>query len=249
MIGPYNRKDMNEWRRRLAMSDSRAARGARALRRMKSSFGIPFPRWLVRAPVLLFLWLRSTYYFLFRVFVAEPFFRSYCTRAGRNFHTGAHLHWVMGAGTILIGDNVTIDGKCNFFFAVRYARNPTLRIGHGTGVGHSCSFTVGREISIGNNCRIGGGVVFFDTPGHPTDPRARLEGSPADADDVRAIEIGDNVWIGSGSIVFPGVTIGCNSVVAYGSVVMSNVPENVVVAGNPARQIARIQAGQASSAT
>jgi tripartite ATP-independent transporter DctP family solute receptor len=60
-------------------------------------------------------------------------------------------------------------------------------------------------------------------------------------EDVRAIILGDNVWLGSGATIFPGVTIGDNSVVAYGSVVMSSVPENVVVAGNPARQVAKIR--------
>jgi maltose O-acetyltransferase len=57
---------------------------------------------------------------------------------------------------------------------------------------------------------------------------------------VRPISIGDNVWIGSSSIIFPGVTIGDNSVVAMGAVVMNSVPPNVVVAGNPARQIASV---------
>jgi len=51
-------------------------------------------------------------------------------------------------------------------------------------------------------------VVLIDSSGHPTDPQARLLGLPPDADDVRPITIGDNVWIGQRSILFPGVTIG-----------------------------------------
>jgi acetyltransferase-like isoleucine patch superfamily enzyme len=123
---------------------------------------------------------------------------------------------------------------------LRYAEPPRLTIGDGTGIGHSCSFTVGREIRIGKNCRIASSVQFFDTPGHPTDPAARLRAEPARQEDVRPIAVGDNVWIGSNAIIFPGVVIGDNSVVAIGSVVMSPVPANVVVAGNPARQISKI---------
>jgi acetyltransferase-like isoleucine patch superfamily enzyme len=159
---------------------------------------------------------------------------------GKNFRTGAHLHWVMGQGTILIGDNVIIDGRCHFFFAVRYSENPTLTIGDGSGIGHSCAFTVGREITIGRNCRVGANVAFFDAPGHPMDPARRRAGHPANPEDVRAIVIGDNVWIGSEAAIFPGVTIGDNCVVAYGAIVMTSVPENTMVAGNPARQVAKI---------
>jgi len=231
---------MSTWYRRLALSDHWAARFLRFVHRLQYTFSLPVPGIVAKPFVYFFLLLRSMYFFLFRVFLAEPFFRTYCARIGENFHTGAHLHWVMGRGTILIGDNVVIDGRCHFFFAVRYAEKPTLTIGDGTGIGHNCSFTVGRGILIGRKCRIGGNVAFFDTPGHPTDPENRRAGHPANPEDVRSIIIGDNVWIGSGAAIFPGVTIGDNSVVAFGSVVMSSVPENVVVAGNPARQVAKI---------
>jgi galactoside O-acetyltransferase len=63
-------------------------------------------------------------------------------------------------------------------------------------------------------------------------------------EDVRPIEVEDNVWIGSNSIIYPGVVIGEDSVVGMGSVVMNNVPARVVVAGNPARQIARVTASK-----
>jgi acetyltransferase-like isoleucine patch superfamily enzyme len=231
---------MTNWRRRVAMSDSPAARFARFLYRLPNTISLPVPGWLVRAFVWPFLIVQGTYHFLFRVLIAEPVFRSYCAKVGKNFHAGARVHHISGRGTILVGDHVMIDGKCLFFFALRYCENPTLRIGDHSGIGHSCAFTIGREITIGKHCRIGGNVTFFDTPGHPNDPEARMAGKPANAEDVRAIQIGDNVWIGSGSTIFPGVSIGSNSVVAYGSAVMSNVPPDVVVAGNPARQVAKI---------
>jgi acetyltransferase-like isoleucine patch superfamily enzyme len=68
-----------------------------------------------------------------------------------------------------------------------------------------------------------------------------LFGMPAADEDVRPIAIGNNVWIGHRATVFPGVSIGDGSVVAMGAVVMSNVPPNTLVAGNPARQVRSLQ--------
>lgn len=58
--------------------------------------------------------------------------------------------------------------------------------------------------------------------------------------DEAAVTIGDNVWIGGGVTILPGVTVGANSVVGAGAVVTCDVPEGVVVAGNPARIIKRV---------
>jgi acetyltransferase-like isoleucine patch superfamily enzyme len=149
---------------------------------------------------------------------------------------------VQGRGRLVIGDDVLVDGKCSFTFAVRYTKDPTLRIGDHVRIGHNSAFTVGREITIGSHCLIASGVQMFDSPGHSTDPAARKAGEPARFEDVRPIRIEDGAWIGRNAVIFPGVTVGVGSVVATGSVVMSNVPPAVVVAGNPARQIARVGA-------
>lgn len=52
--------------------------------------------------------------------------------------------------------------------------------------------------------------------------------------------IGDNVWIGALAIVNPGVTIGCNTIIGYGSVVTRDIPEGVIAAGNPCKVIRAI---------
>jgi maltose O-acetyltransferase len=57
---------------------------------------------------------------------------------------------------------------------------------------------------------------------------------------ARPITIGDNVWVGGGVIVCPGVTIGDNSVIGAGSVVTRDIPANVVAVGNPARVLREI---------
>jgi serine acetyltransferase len=204
------------------------------------NFGIPAPRVLTVPLLAVFLTLRSTYYFIVRVFLCEPFFKAYCTSYGPGLHTDVFFHWIQGRGELIIGENVLIDGKCSFTFAARFSAQPTLIIGDNTGIGHACSFTIGKKISIGRHCRIGGNVWIFDSPGHPADPVARMAGSPVADDEVKPVMIEDNVWIGQKAIIMPGVTIGQGSIVAAGAVVMVNVPPNTMVAGNPARQLRKL---------
>ncbi|MGH9453236.1 MAG: acyltransferase, partial [Terriglobia bacterium] len=227
----------------IALSDHWLARVLRKMYRATFQLSVPAPRFLTAPVLAVIILVRSTYYFLCRVFIAEPLFKVYCTQYGRNFHTGVFIPWVQGKGEIIIGDNVSIDGRCAFFFAARYSEKPRLTIGDNTGIGHNCAFTVGKEIRIGKHCRFGSSVAVFDAPGHPADPAARLAGLPSAQNEVRPITIGDNVWIGTGAIIFPGVTIGDGSIVAMGSVVMSNVPPNTMVAGNPARQVRALSPG------
>jgi carbonic anhydrase/acetyltransferase-like protein (isoleucine patch superfamily) len=232
--------------RSVAISDHRLARLARRLHRKVINLSIPAPK-LIFTPLLwIVLAARETWYFIYRVFFCEPLFKAYCRQVGMNLHTDASLHWVRGKGDIVIGDNVTVDGKCYFLFAARFSGAPTLTIGDNAGIGHGCQFTVGKRIAIGKYCRIGSSVVMFDSPGHPLDPGKRLAGLPPAPEDVRPITIGNNVWIGSGAIIFPGVSIGDNSVVAPASLVMSDVSPDVVVAGSPARKMLAINPGSQS---
>jgi maltose O-acetyltransferase len=92
------------------------------------------------------------------------------------------------------------------------------------------------RISIGDDVQIGPNVQLL-TATHPVEASARRDrwegGSP--------VTIGDNVWLGGGVIVCPGVTIGENTVVGAGSVVVSDLPANVVAVGNPARVIRTLE--------
>lgn len=88
------------------------------------------------------------------------------------------------------------------------------------------------RITIGEDCQIGPNVQLL-TPTHPLEPQPRRDKLEA----ARPITIGDNVWLGGGVIVCPGVTIGENSVIGAGAVVTRDVPANVVAVGNPARVI------------
>lgn len=91
-------------------------------------------------------------------------------------------------------------------------------------------------ITIGADCQIGPSVQLL-TPIHPIDPDQRRDQLQSSA----PITIGDNVWLGGGVIVCPGVTIGDNSVIGAGSVVTRDVPADVVAVGNPARVIRSVR--------
>lgn len=92
------------------------------------------------------------------------------------------------------------------------------------------------QVSFGNNVLIGPNCGFY-TAGHPTDVEARMEG----LEFARPITIGNNVWIGGNVAVMPGVNIGHNSVIGAGSVVVNDIPDNVVAVGNPCRVIKKIK--------
>lgn len=91
------------------------------------------------------------------------------------------------------------------------------------------------EVYIGNNVMIAPNVTISAT-GHPIDPETRITGKQFSI----PVTIEDNVWIGSNSVILPGVKIGRNSVIGAGSVVTKDVPGNVVAVGNPCRVLREI---------
>lgn len=113
---------------------------------------------------------------------------------------------------------------------VDYGSNIT--IGARTFVNYQLTALDVAPITIGEDCQIGPNVQLL-TPTHPLEPGPRRDKLEA----ARPITIGDNVWLGGGVIVLPGVTIGDNSVIGAGAVVTKDVPANVVAVGNPARPV------------
>lgn len=91
------------------------------------------------------------------------------------------------------------------------------------------------EVYIGDRTMIGPNVTICTT-GHPVDPVYR----EMVAHYSLAIHIGKNVWIGSNSVILPGVTIGDNAVIGAGSIVTKDIPENVVAVGNPCKVLRSI---------
>ena len=94
-------------------------------------------------------------------------------------------------------------------------------------------------ITIGDDVQMGPNVQLL-TPTHPLAPEPRREKWEA----ARPITIGDNVWLGGGVVVLPGVTIGADTVVGAGAVVTRDLPSGVLAVGNPARVVRELDGPQ-----
>lgn len=119
-------------------------------------------------------------------------------------------------------------------FFVTYGKN--TYIGDHTYLNYMCTIIDNNQVHIGNYVMIGPLVQLY-TAAHPLQAKERIQGWEI----TKPILIEDNVWIGGGAIILPGVTIGLNSVVGAGSVVTRSVPANTVVVGNPARVVKEIE--------
>lgn len=115
-----------------------------------------------------------------------------------------------------------------------YGKN--TRLGKGTFVNHNCYFMDGAPITIGQHVFIGPSCGFY-TATHPLTYAERNKG----LEKALPITVGDNCWFGANVSVLAGVTIGSGCVIAAGSVVTKDLPDNCVAAGVPATVKKKIQ--------
>lgn len=170
----------------------------------------------------------------------------------------------------LFSDNKIIDGNPKLVQPTMFIGNGRIKFGKGVVIGtvrspgvHSrYSYFEAREktacISIGNNVWMNNNVVMIsnsanitisddvllgwnveiiDSDFHSIDPKQRKNSFY----DSRGVMISRNVWVGSNVTILKGVRIGENTVIASGSVVVNDIPENVVAAGVPAKVIKTIK--------
>lgn len=139
-----------------------------------------------------------------------------------------------------IGNNVKIDVP----FYCDYGQH--ISIGNNVIININCTFVDCNKITIGNNVLIASNVQIY-TATHPVNISDRLldnwsyNNSHAFFNTYALpVTIEDNVWIGGGVIILPGVTIGKNSVIGAGSVVNKSIPPNSLAVGNPCKVIRKI---------
>ena len=119
------------------------------------------------------------------------------------------------------------DFKCNYGY--------NIHIGDNFYAGYNCVILDNAKVTIGDNCIMSPHVGIY-TLAYPISAKKRMAGYEY----AHPITIGDNVWIGGGTIINPGITIGNDVVIAPGSVIVSDVPDGVIVGGNPAQIIKEI---------
>lgn len=109
-----------------------------------------------------------------------------------------------------------------------------IEIGKGCGISGSTIYAW-KSIKIGDNTRIGANCKIVDNDFHPIELNARHEGLNEQYTRRAPIEIGCDCFIGMNSIILKGTKLGNNVVVGAGSVVHGTFPDNVIIAGNPAK--------------
>ena len=122
----------------------------------------------------------------------------------------------VGSRTIFLGGAIPTELRCH--------EGAELSIGEQTLVNYGVSVAARRRVQIGARCMVASLVHIRDDDGRRTAP----------------VTIGDDVWIGKGCIIYPGVRIGDCAIISAGSVVRRHVPAYGVVAGNPAQLIFRL---------
>ena len=138
------------------------------------------------------------------------------------------LYSLMGAA----GEGLWIEPP----FYCDYGYN--IELGDHVFMNFNCCILDVAPVRMGNNVMLAPNVQIY-TATHPLDAKGRNSGREF----AKPITIGNNVWLGGGAIVCPGVTIGNGVVVGAGAVVTKDVPDNVFVGGNPAKVIKEIDNG------
>jgi len=110
-----------------------------------------------------------------------------------------------------------------------------IHLGKNVFINFNCCILDVCSVTIGDNCMLAPNVQIY-TATHPLEYKARNSGKEF----AKPISIGNNVWIGGGAIICPGVNIGNGAVIGAGAVITKNIPDNVMAGGNPARVIKSI---------
>lgn len=148
--------------------------------------------------------------------------------------------YIHNEGRILFGERVSLhsfpNGTSYRTALTTYFPEAVIEIGNNCNI-NGTVIHCNELVKIGNNCMFGPGTVLCDNDSHriskdPIERRKKAVSIP--------IILEDNVWIGMNCLILKGVTIGENSIVAAGSVVVNNIPPNSLAGGNPARVLKEI---------
>ena len=188
------------------------------------------------------LWKRMT-----STLVTTPIFCCRCESVGKHLQLCA-MPSIQGHARVYVGDDVRFSGSLAVTSG-KFHDDPTLRIGNRSFIGHNVTITCNREVIIEDDVLVAADCRISDYDGHPASLEKRLANGPPAADDIQPVKICKGAWIGSGTLILKGVTIGTGVVIGANSVVTHSVPPYCVAAGAPARVVRRAPQGSANLET
>ncbi len=169
------------------------------------------------------------------------FLRPQLESLGRGFTFIRPWHVEIFGAPIELGDYVNVVASSDKMVRIAiWSENPgqgRIRVGDYCLICPGARIGSAHEITVGDNCMIASNAYVTDSDWHDVYNRISI-GKTA------PIKIEDNVWIGDSTIVCKGVTIGENSIVGAGAVVVDSIPANCVAAGNPARIVKQLDEGE-----
>jgi len=175
----------------------------------------------------------SRYYSYYQLVLSKWRLRQQNIQAGKAVIVEDNVEFRLTNNALIeIGDHTVISSYAYFLMT---KPKPVLRIGKQVGIGRHCQLLVKGSVEIGDYTRIGSFVSIRDQI-HQSFKYSDEKVIDTHSD-ISPVKIGRNVWIGNYSTIFPGVTISDNAVISTYSLVMRDVPEGVVVAGQPARAV------------
>lgn len=164
----------------------------------------------------------------------NPLFQARCATFGRNVTVAGKLPFVTGPVQIYVGDNVYLGGDLSIYSSGHVDAPPRLILKDNSSLGWNVRLTVNREVVIEENVRIPHDVRISDSDGHPREADLRRANLPPAPKDIRPVRICRDAWIGNGSHIMKGVTIGEGAIIGANSVVITDVPPFSLALGNPA---------------
>lgn len=180
------------------------------------------------------------------LYVLSWYYAASFNKVGQNLRIYSKFNRLLGAKCITIGDNVTFLGKSTLTAITEYREyvdstinlkkySPSIIIGNNTFISEYNHITAINRIEIGNNVLTGPHVLITDNShGDYKDILNKVPPTLRPLKSKGAVVIKDNVWIGEGAKIMPGVTVGESSIIGANSVVTKDIPPYSLAVGIPA---------------